>query len=107
MYHELRKRGTKAIAFSGVSSGANGSLRRGRTGFASSVFVSQASCEVRGYRPNALSVKLTLEINSMTQRLNFWRNVKRIPSQIDTGDQFIDAASQSSAYRQFALELKE
>jgi hypothetical protein len=58
--------------------------------FASRVFVTRssraASSGVRGYRA---------ELSTRT------------PSEVDTGDQFIDAASQSLAQRRFALEPKQ
>jgi hypothetical protein len=52
----------------------------------------------------ARQVKLTLEINSLTWRLNHRRNAKAHSKCSDAGDQFIDTASQSLAQSRFALE---
>jgi hypothetical protein len=54
--------------------------------------------------PRELQVQLTLEISSFTQRLNLWGTVKPHAKQIDAGDQFSDAASQSLARCQLPLE---
>jgi hypothetical protein len=87
-WHEARliaNGADRAIASAGGVIRSNGRLRRGRPGLRFADFAKRSFIR--------------------SPRL-YGRTITRIPTKIDTGDQFVDAASQSLAQRQIALESK-